>query len=197
LDILVRAPLDPNVSPMLENTRHWVTEIQWAQLKSLEQISVFKSSTGCLTQNMEQDSLGWRRWFGEERAEIADLPRCCREIQTFHRLFLLRVLRPDRLGAALTQFVVDHLGTDFVEQAPFDLAQTYEESSSITPLFFVLFPGTDPTPAVEAFPESLGLQRGMESLSTSRWGKDRNRWQSVRSPGLPGMAAGLSCRTST
>ena len=36
--------------------RSWLTELQWAQLKSLEQISTFKSATSCLTQNMEQDT---------------------------------------------------------------------------------------------------------------------------------------------
>jgi dynein heavy chain len=51
------------------------------------------------------------------------------------------VLRPDRIGAALTQFVVDHLGPEFIEQLPFDMMQTYEESTCLTPIFFVLFPG--------------------------------------------------------
>jgi len=161
LNILIRAPPDPNTPPMPENTRSWLSDLQWAQLKSLEQIAMFKSATNALTQAIEQDSLGWKRFHGEERAETADLPRSCRELQTFHRLFLLRVLRPDRLGSALTQFVIDNLGSEFVEQPPFDMAQTYEESSCITPFFFVLFPGTDPTPMVEA----LGAGMGMSELN--------------------------------
>merc|ERR1740127_420071 len=55
---------------------------------------------------------------------------------------LLRVLRPDRIGAALTQFVQDNLGNDYIDLAPF---------------FFVLFPGTDPTPAVEGQARKLGI----------------------------------------
>jgi len=157
LNILIRAPLDPNTPPLPENARSWLTDSQWAQLKSLEQISTFKSSTSALTQNMEQDSLGWKRWFGEEKAEIADLPRSCRELSTFHRLFLLRVMRPDRIGAALTQFVIDNLGSEFVEQAPFDMWQTYQESTCSTPIFFILFPGTDPTPIVENIAHKLGM----------------------------------------
>ena len=34
--------------------------------------------------------------------------------------------------------------------------QTYEESNCNTPFFFVLFPGTDPTPIVEAVAASVG-----------------------------------------
>ncbi|CAE8741817.1 unnamed protein product, partial [Polarella glacialis] len=97
LNLLIRAPLDPNAPPMPETTRSWLTEPQWAQLKSLEQIPAFKTSSHALTHNMEQDSLGWKRWFAEERAEASDLPRACRDLGTFHRLFLLRVLRPDRI----------------------------------------------------------------------------------------------------
>jgi len=142
---------------MPESARSWLTELNWAQLKSLEAITVFKSSGGALTQNMEQDSLGWKLWFAEEKAELADLPRSCRDLSAFHRMFLLRVLRPDRIGAALTAYVIDTLGNDFVDQPPFDMFKTYEESVAATPFFFVLFPGTDPTPTVEAIAKSLGI----------------------------------------
>jgi dynein heavy chain len=155
LDVLIRAPPDPNPPPMPENVRSFLTEVQWAQLKSLEPIPCFKAS-GQLTQNVEQDTLGWKRWFSEEKAEIADLPRSARDLSVFHRLFLLRILRPDRLGAALTQFIVDNCGQEYVEQPPFDMYACYEESSANTPFFFVLFPGTDPTGIVEAVANSVG-----------------------------------------
>merc|ERR1719453_3012923 len=99
-------------------------------LKTLETISIFKSTAGgALTQNLEQGSLGWKRWFSEEKAETADLPRSFRDLSSFHRLMLLRVLRPDRIGAALQQFVQDNLGYDFVEMDPFDISVAYAESS--------------------------------------------------------------------
>jgi len=157
LDLLISAPPDPSPPPMPESARSWLSELNWAQLKTLEQIAVFKTSSGALTQNMEQDSLGWKRWFAEEKAELADLPRSCRDISAFHRMFLLRVLRPDRIGASLTSFVSENLGNDFVEQEPFNMDKCYEESVASTPFFFVLFPGTDPTPTVEALARKLGI----------------------------------------
>eukprot|EP00438_Fugacium_kawagutii_P026066 Skav206844 [mRNA] locus=scaffold637:327685:335540:- [translate_table: standard] len=45
-----------------------------------------------------EDSLGWKRWYSEEKAENADLPRSARDLNQFQRLFLLRVMRQDRLG---------------------------------------------------------------------------------------------------
>ncbi|CAE8665977.1 unnamed protein product [Polarella glacialis] len=155
-EILIRAPPDQNPPPMPDNTRSWLTETQWAQIKTLETLDAFKKG-GPLTQNIEQDSLGWKRWFSEERAESADLPRSARDLTAFQRLFLLRVMRQDRIGAALTQFVVDNLGQDFVEQPYFDMEVAYEESTAIAPFFFVLFPGVDPTPTIEALGRKLQI----------------------------------------
>jgi len=148
LDILIRAPPEPAPPAIPEACESMVTPLAWAQLKFVETLPHFKT-IGNLTQNMEQDSLSWKRWYSEEKAESADLPRTFRDLSAFHRLILLRVLRPDRLPAALNKFVEENLGHEFVEQQPFDMEATYKESAPMVPLFFVLFPGADPTPAVE------------------------------------------------
>jgi len=154
-NMLIRAPPDPNAGVMPDNAKTWLTETQWAQLKSLEGMEAFKKG-GKLTESVEQDSLGWKRWFGEERPETADLPRSARDLSPFHRLFLLRTLRQDRIGEALKQFILDNLGQDYVEQAPFDMEAALEESTCITPFFFVLFPGVDPTPTIEQLGKKMG-----------------------------------------
>jgi len=41
------------------------------------------------------------------------------------------------------------MGLEFVEQPSFDIVKTYAETNVQTPIFFVLFPGVDPTPEVE------------------------------------------------
>jgi dynein heavy chain len=150
-------PPDPAPPAMPENCKSWILDVQWAMLKTLESIPAFKSTAGALTQNLEQDSLGWKRWFSEERAESADLPRSFRDLSPFHRLMLLRVLRPDRIGAALVQFVQDNLGNQYVEMDPFSIEVAYAESTNLSPLFFVLFPGTDPTATVEWMAKQLGM----------------------------------------
>lgn len=49
------------------------------------------------------------------------------------------------------------MGTDYVFQKPYDMAKTYEETSPATPMFFVLFPGVDPTPWVESLARTLDI----------------------------------------
>jgi dynein heavy chain, axonemal len=66
-------------------------------------------------------------------------------------------MRPDRLTGALTKFIEDKLGKQYIDQAPFDIFKTFSEMSPKVPMFFVLFPGVDPTPDVEKVGASKGI----------------------------------------
>ena len=139
----------PNQSESLK----FLPESIWPAIKGLESIKVFAN----LISSMESEALQWRKWYAEEKAEIAELPRQYKDISLFHRLLILRAMRPDRLSGALQQFVGENLGEEFVEQTPFDVYQLYNEMTAITPAFFVLFPGVDPTPDVERVGKSNGI----------------------------------------
>ena len=41
------------------------------------------------------------------------------------------------------------MGERYVEQPPFNIFETFSETTNKIPIFFVLFPGVDPTPEVE------------------------------------------------
>jgi dynein heavy chain, axonemal len=131
----------------------FIPESAWAAVKGLENLKMFAN----LISQMESEALQWRRWYAEEKAEIAELPRAFKDITLFHRLLLLRAMRPDRLSGALTQFVQENLGNQYVEQTPFDIFSTYAEMNPQTPIFFVLFPGVDPTPDVERVGKKNGV----------------------------------------
>lgn len=58
-------------------------------------------------------------------------------------------MRPDRVSSALTSFVSETMDERYVEQPPFNIFDTFDETDKKIPIFFVLFPGVDPTPEVE------------------------------------------------
>lgn len=122
-----------------------LTEMNWALVKTMDQLGPFSG----LVSNMESDALQWKRWLSEAQAEIVDMPRQFKELELFHRMLLLRALRPDRLTSALSLFVAEQMGDRYVEHLPFSMNDTYEETSNRIPIFFVLFPGYDPTVDVE------------------------------------------------
>ena len=39
-------------------------------------------------------------------------------------------MRPDRLSSALVMFIRENMGDDYVEQAPFDIFETYKETTA-------------------------------------------------------------------
>lgn len=57
-------------------------------------------------------------------------------------------MRPDRVPSALNNFVGEMMDERYIEQPPFNIFDTFAESDKRVPIFFVLFPGVDPTPEV-------------------------------------------------
>lgn len=158
-DSLVRAlvvgptpPADPGPMGALAE---WLPETVWPRVRALETIKpVFEK----LSEDMTNDSSKWAAWYNDEKPETLPLPGEYKTaVSSFHLLLLLRAMRPDRLVAALTVYVSGKMGQEYVVQKPFDMAATFAESSKANPIFFVLFPGVDPTPWVESLGKKLGF----------------------------------------
>ena len=138
--------------PHQEESLKFIPETAWAAVKGLESIKIFEH----LISAMQNEALQWRKWYSDQEPEIVELPRAMKDLSLFHRILLLRALRPDRLTNALKEFIRINMGIEYVEQPSFDIVATYAETNVQTPIFFVLFPGVDPTPEVEL----IGKQNG-------------------------------------
>ncbi|CAB1113053.1 unnamed protein product [Ectocarpus sp. CCAP 1310/34] len=139
--VMSKASMDPgNMGPLGE----WLPETIWPKLKSLERIKRFQN----IGDAMQSDSDDWQAWFDDEKADQAKLPgEFEKSLNAFDRLILLRAMRPDRVSTALAKWIGQ----------PYNMAETYKETSPATPMFFVLFPGVDPTPWVESLARTLDI----------------------------------------
>ncbi|CAE7768679.1 DNAH7 [Symbiodinium sp. CCMP2456] len=90
-------------------------------------------------------------------------PHCIEDLSGFQKLLVLRCVRPDRVLPAVLGYVADEIGEKFVTPPPFDIAGSYADSSTISPLIFVLSPGSDPSSALYMFATEKG--REINSLS--------------------------------
>ena len=97
---------------MPEALKSFLIDAIWAACKALEQMSEFNG----FCQSLETDNLQWKKWYNEEKAEFADLPKAFKEMSKFHRLLLLRAMRPDRLSSAMSSYVAEQMGDIYVEQ---------------------------------------------------------------------------------
>ena len=117
-------------------------------VKGLSKLDVFSNIIDILGASSEQNF--WRKWLNEDAPEKSDLPKSMNHLTQFQKLLIIRALRPDRITSALTNYIIEMMTDKFIENVSFDPKATFSESNQFTPIFFVLFPGVDPTPIVES-----------------------------------------------
>ena len=161
-----------NYPNMPETVKGYLTEQIWKDCKSFDYIEELKD----LCENFDHDHLHWRKWFSEEKVEEIDLPKKYKEVTEFHKLMVIKVMRPDRVSSALRLFVSKYMGTKYIEQEPFSMEETFKETSSGTPIFFVLFPGVDPTKEVE----EIGLKKGKTLIDSTLFNISMGQGQEER-----------------
>ncbi|KAJ1562107.1 Dynein heavy chain 7, axonemal, partial [Cladochytrium tenue] len=150
----VVAAADPNPDPSVFSDKIW------AELGHLFALPAFRAL------RTDLNPLEWRpfseapdpweaplpgRWGGTAAASAATSPT------EFQRLLLVRVLRAEKTVPAVQEFVKAKLGPKFIEPPTFDLAGSFEDSSSRTPLIFILSPGVDPMAQLLKFADDKGF----------------------------------------
>ncbi|GMH47852.1 hypothetical protein TrLO_g3977 [Triparma laevis f. longispina] len=159
--MLMNASKDLNgeEGPLLpEEVTAWLPAVNAGQTLALadtlgEKIPEFANIVEELTTNSD----AWKEWYNHANPENEKCPGTFADLTQQQRLCLIRAIRPDRATYAMSQYISDTMGSEYVFQPPFDMKTTYMESSASTPMFFVLFPGVDPTPWVEALGKNLGI----------------------------------------
>lgn len=143
----------------------WLSERSWDHILELDKLTNFHGIAAHFEQYPDQ----WKRWFLLERPEESDLPeewhlRCAGNY--IQRMIFVRCLRPDRVVFMVYEFIETQLGSQFVDPPPFNLKDTYEESTNTIPLIFVLSAGVDPTNQLHSL-----AQRERRSLKTLALGQ--------------------------
>jgi dynein heavy chain len=161
--IIPKKPLNVNY-PENENIKSYVTEAQYKECKGLEYIEKYQG----ICDSLLSEHITWKTWISKEKVEDEDLPsKNFIGVTPFQKLMLIKILRPDRVSYALKAFLIQQMGLQYTEQPAFKFNEVFEESNKNSPIFFVLFPGVDPTPSVEAFGAKLGYSTGTNYMNIS------------------------------
>lgn len=146
-DALCKGMKNPNPPPITDDLSRWVSEAQWSALNPLTALATFAS----LPKDMEKNSDDWQNWNSIEQVERAKMPGEWGKVSLFRQLLIIRAMRPDRISNALEIYVEKCLDPRYTNQEAFNVAQMMSESSSQTPIFFVLFPGYSPSKEFEMY----------------------------------------------
>merc|ERR1711871_748727 len=131
----------------------WLPESAWLGLQALKELKAFEK----LPDDMDSSPEMWQRWYNLEKPEVVDMPKEYKSLDDWKKILVLQVLRPDRVTIAMGQFIKDRMGAKYIDEEAFNMRGCFNESSPSTPIFFVLFPGVDPTPDVETLGNELGF----------------------------------------
>jgi dynein heavy chain len=174
VDFVLRGPRVPRELLPTPWAASYLSGRQWGTVTALCEMRSAPFGDELLDR-LEMASEGWRAWMDSAAPEDpSELPEPWGDSLTaFHRLMLLRALRPDRLAVGLTNFVRASLGPEYVTQPAQSMLETFGESSASTPLLFVLCPGVDPGSDIVELGRQLGFTASDGSLVSVAMGEGR------------------------
>jgi dynein heavy chain len=164
-NVVDRSSQPPNPSP------DWITQAMWDNIVELDvQLDAFKGFQSSLEQTLRD----WKKWYSSAEPEKEALPgEWDGRLDMLQKLIVLRCIRTDRVLPGTIVFISNKLDGKFVEPPPLDLEVVYEESTSTTPLLFVLTPGMDPTGSLKQLAvtkqmnwNTISLGQGQEPKAT-------------------------------
>ncbi|KAM9425745.1 dynein axonemal heavy chain 2 [Pholidichthys leucotaenia] len=140
----------------------WLADSSWESITELDKLPNFHGIMG----SFEQYPQHWNNWFTSPRPENTPLPdeweSNCNELQ---KMLIVRSVRQDRVSFCVSSFIVNHLGARFVDPPVLHMQSVLEESTSSTPLIFILSPGVDPTEELRQLAEDSGMSKNFHALS--------------------------------
>jgi len=178
MQFLLRCPLKNDVHNPLKD---WLPDVAWFAVQSLIQLEGFE----LFSQHLEKDATPrFLAWYNELAPESQKLPMDWKRLDQvpFQKMLVIRCLRPDRITTALDDFIRKTLpnGNDFVDMDSTSgfiqiLASSFADSTTTTPIFFILSPGANPVKEVEGLAqrEKIDLNKHFHSVSLGQ-GQDVN-----------------------
>ncbi|CAH8587314.1 unnamed protein product [Heterobilharzia americana] len=166
-----------NVS--LEKTREanplpdWLPDSGWKDLSRL--IELFPEQFASLRDDLVRLNKQWKSWYESDSPESSTIPGSYEErLDKFQRLCLLRCFRVDRIYRAITLYVADIMGEDFVSPPILSFTTIYEQSTSRSPIVFILSPGSDPTADLMKFAERQNFDSSRIKFLSMGQGQEKN-----------------------
>ena len=151
------------------NPTKWIDDNSWPniwrQFRGMEDIESFKGIESHLMKKPDD----FKAIYDAVEAQEVPLPEPFEsKLDVFEKLVVLKALRPDKLKPGVQSWISQKLGQQFIEAPTFKLDKCFKDSSTTTPLIFVLSAGSDPVSDFNRFAEEMGMGKRSESISLGK-----------------------------
>ncbi|XP_019622649.1 PREDICTED: dynein heavy chain 6, axonemal-like [Branchiostoma belcheri] len=86
-------------------------------------------------------------------------------LTSFQKVIMVKCFMEEKVVFAVTDFVTENLGKQFVESPPIDLATLYQDTTPSVPLIFILSTGSDPMSGFQRFARERGFLNRIQAIS--------------------------------
>ncbi|XP_037873641.1 dynein axonemal heavy chain 12 [Bombyx mori] len=146
----------------LKKPVEWLPDKAWDEICRLNDLKAFRA----FRDDFVKTIIKWQEVYDDIEPQNKTLPGGWDERLTqFQKLLVVRVLRPDKLTIAVSQFLEKEMGRKYTTPPPFDISKSFGDSNCLAPLIFILSPGSDPMGALIKYCERMGFSHRFNSIS--------------------------------
>ncbi|ESO91629.1 hypothetical protein LOTGIDRAFT_122204, partial [Lottia gigantea] len=132
----------------------WLPDEGWEDCTRLA--TEFSDKFGTLLDDIEKNENAWKEWYDHDTPESQPFPgRYEQSLAAFQRLMLLRCFRVDRIYRAVTEYITSVMGEKYVTPPIISFEAIFEQSTPMSPIVFILSPGSDPASDLMKLAERL------------------------------------------
>lgn len=117
------------------------------------------------------------QWFDHDTPESQPFPmKYEKSLTAFQRLMLLRCFRVDRIYRAVTVYVISIMGEKYVTPPIISFEAIFEQSTPVSPIVFILSPGSDPASDLMKLAERTGFGTNKLKYLSMGQGQEKVRY---------------------
>lgn len=149
------------------NPTDWLGDLEWVQAyRQLYIMDRDLPSFKGIVDYFREYNKKFKKIFDSLEPELEPMPGDWNtSLNSFEKLVLLKVIRADCITKAMTNFIIEKIGEQYVTPPVFRLDACFSDSSNITPLVFVLSSGSDPKAAFNKFCAISNMESRNQSIS--------------------------------
>ncbi|CRG94855.1 dynein beta chain, putative [Plasmodium gallinaceum] len=119
----------------------WISNKQWMNLLDIEKLKNFGGFINSFIKSIRE----WRRWFNFLEVESYVLPDEWEfNLNSFQKLIIIKILRPDRLNKAIENFIYANISYNDIEVDHMNFEYILKPSKNIEPLTIIYKSNYDP-----------------------------------------------------
>ncbi|XP_078277210.1 LOW QUALITY PROTEIN: dynein axonemal heavy chain 10 [Rhinoraja longicauda] len=134
----------------------WLPDQGWEDVIHLA--ASFPQHFATLPDDLQLNKMVWQYWYDLDAPEQVEFPIHYKDtLNSFQKLLLLRCFRVDRVYRAVMDYISRTIGEKFVQPPVISFEAIFEQSTSTSPIVFILSPGSDPASDLSKLAERSGF----------------------------------------